>query len=150
MMHEYGASSLVDEFFGMDSSFIKNEKEQQVLSNFMDIFNFKFRSLLDYYDVSSRNKLYGFLIKNEDMFVLLEDIKPILEKFFLNKKFVIKIIEDPEINNDIRLVVYIQLNYSEEDLDEVLNKLNRINSKIRPIKRRLNLLNNFLVDVVCL
>lgn len=116
----------------------------------MDIFNFKFRSLLDYYDVSSRNKLYGFLIKNEDMFVLLEDIKPILEKFFLNKKFVIKIIEDPEINNDIRLVVYIQLNYSEEDLDEVLNKLNRINSKIRPIKRRLNLLNNFLVDVVCL
>lgn len=109
-----------------------------------------FKSLLNYFSVLSPKKLCGFLKENENMFIVLEEIKPILEKYFPHKSYLIKIIEDPEFNNDTKLIVYIKLDYSKEDLDEVLNKLNKVNAEIRPVKRKSNNLNNFLVDVECL
>lgn len=133
----------INEFFGLDTDSYSSD----TLTSYMAVFNENIKKLVDFYSVEDLFSLKEFLKSNEDMFILLNEIKPILKEFFPFENYILRIVEDPEFIENIKLMLVIKVDYSKEPIKSILNKLNKVNSKFRPIKRRYTNLNNIIIDV---
>lgn len=92
---------------------------------------------------------YQFLKENDNIFSIIDDIKIILNKYFNEELFVFRIIHDPEMEESL-LNIIVKVDYNKNNMDNLLNKLDKVNSEIRPLKRKHNLIGAFLIDVECL
>ena len=101
--------------------------------------------LHNFYHFENLDSLKDFLKINESIFCILDQIKPILKDYFPSEKYVLRIITDPEYY-DVNLLVIIKVDYSKESMEAILNKLENVNSKVRPLKRKYGLF-NILIDV---
>lgn len=101
--------------------------------------------LHNFYHFENLDSLRDFLKINESIFCILDQIKPILKDYFPSEKYVLRIITDPEYY-DVNLLVIIKVDYSKESMEAILNKLENVNSKVRPLKRKYGLF-NILIDV---
>jgi hypothetical protein len=144
--YEKGFNKQLDEFFGLTPD---NEQDSLILMSYIFLFNNKFKNLMNYFIIKDYNEVYNFIKNNENIFELLDEIKPILSSYFNNNKFLLRISKNPE-NSDAKLKLIIKADYSFEDTDDLVKRLVKLNSEIRPFKRQFDVVNEFLVDVECL
>ena len=124
-------------------------KEVNNIVNYNSLFNSKFKELLNFFYIEDKMGIYQFLKENDNIFSIIDYIKSTLNKHFKGEHFVLRITHDPEIDDNL-LNIIIKVNYEKNNIDTLLNKLNNINSEIRPLKRKYNLIGTFLIDVECL
>lgn len=120
-----------------------------ILVDYNSLFNSKFKDLLNFFHMENEMETYQFLKENDNIFSIIDDIKIILNKYFNEELFVFRIIHDPEMGGSL-LNIIVKVDYNKNNMDNLLNKLDKVNSEIRPLKRKHNLIGAFLIDVECL
>lgn len=120
-----------------------------ILVDYNSLFNSKFKDLLNFFHMENEMETYQFLKENDNIFSIIDDIKIILNKYFNEELFVFRIIHDPEMGESL-LNIIVKVDYNKNNMDNLLNKLDKVNSEIRPLKRKHNLIGAFLIDVECL
>ena len=109
-------------------------------------FNYKFNELNKLFNIKNLNNVKYFLLVYDSLFDILDELYPLLKFYFPNNDYMLDLIENNETGN-FKLAVVIKMNYTEYDSKKIVANLMKVNSKIRPLKRKLNLINNFFIDV---
>lgn len=99
-------------------------------------FDEKFSDLGEYYNIKSPEDIKNQIQRNENIFILLEEIKPYLEKSFNDAEFCLEMNFEPEIDDKyIVLRVYV----SDERFDNgAFEDIYQIRAQIRPLRRKIN------------
>ena len=108
-------------------------------------FDAKFEALGEYYRIDSPDEIKSQIKKNENIFVLLEEVKPFLEESFDDAEFCLEMNFEPEMDdNYIILRVNVSLdrfhNGARGDIDALQNKLWPLRSKINVFRECLIML----------
>jgi len=145
---------MFEEIYGMsEEDIFLNDSEiaerVNILVDYNCLFNSKFKDLLNFFHMENEMETYQFLKENDNIFSIIDDIKIILNKYFNEELFVFRIIHDPEMEESL-LNIIVKVDYNKNNMDNLLNKLDKVNSEIRPLKRKHNLIGAFLIDVECL
>ena len=146
--------NMFEEIYGMsEEDIFLNDSEiaerVNILVDYNCLFNSKFKDLLNFFHMENEMETYQFLKENDNIFSIIDDIKIILNKYFNEELFVFRIIHDPEMEESL-LNIIVKVDYNKNNMDNLLNKLDKVNSEIRPLKRKHNLIGAFLIDVECL
>lgn len=106
-------------------------------------FDDKFKALGEYYNIISPMEIRKQLEKNENIFILLEEVKPYLEKYFEEAKYSLRMNFEPEMDDKfIILGVYV----SEERFNNgVVEDIKSIESEIWNIEKRYDVLREVLI-----
>ena len=88
-------------------------------------FDEKFRELGNYYNINSPVEIRQQLKKNENIFILLDKIKPILEKSFKDANYALEMNYEPEMDDKF---IILRVNVSEERFN------NGVGDEIRDIE----------------
>lgn len=98
--------------------------------DYQETFKYDFEDLSKNYDLINRDEIYEFIKLNIDSLNELNQILPLLNKYFPSEKFLLKFVPDYEFEELNQLVVYICGDISNFDVKwDLLNKLNdEINS----------------------
>jgi hypothetical protein len=91
---------------------------------------------------------YEFIRNNENVFNLLEEVKPTLRKNFINEKYYLEVRCYPEIYEK-ELALIIKVDYSTEDMNELNNRLLTVDLEINRHKIELGLLGKFFIITEC-
>lgn len=113
---------------------------------YIQSFNYKFNVLDNLFEIKNPIFVKLFLLSCDDLFEVFDALHPILQDYFPRNKYIIKLIENNE-NGDFKLALYIQANYFTEDAKVLVKTLMKVNSEIRPLKRKLNLIGKFFIDL---
>lgn len=117
-------------------------KIEEYIADYLSFFE---KSVLKKFSLRNMSKINEFILENDDLIVLLRYVEPIVRKYFKKESLVLEYVPDPEIDLN-QLVLYIQTQISEDNIDEVDNKLHEIDKEVF---HRLNndTRNKFLIDV---
>jgi hypothetical protein len=115
-------------------------------SEYIQSFNYKFNALDNLFEIKDPIFVKLFLLGCDDLFEVFDVLYPVLQDYFPRNKYVLKLIENNE-NGDFKLALYIQVNYFPEDVSVFVKNLMKVNSEIRPLKRKLNLIGKFFIDL---
>ena len=108
------------------------------------LFEKEFNQIEKYYILSSKKEIHEFIEKNPGIIVILNALKPHLEKDFSESEYEIHISYDPEIENDIKLVLTINVD-DERFKNGIGDDIREKKKKIHPLKRKINLLRELLI-----
>ena len=99
-------------------------------------FDEKFKALEDYYAIESPAEIRKQLEKNENIFVLLDRIRPYLEESFRDADYVLEMNFEPEMDDEF---VILRLNVSEERFNNgVFDEIRALNLKIWDLRRNIS------------
>ena len=99
-------------------------------------FDEKFKALEDYYAIGSPAEIRKQLEKNENIFVLLDRIRPLLEDSFRDADYVLEINFEPETDDKF---VILRLNVSEERFNNsVFDEIRALDLKIWDLRRNIS------------
>lgn len=106
-------------------------------------FDEKFRELGNYYNINSPVEIRQQLKKNENIFILLDKIKPILEKSFKYANYALEMNYEPEMDDKF---IILRVNVSEERFNNgVGDEIRDIEFKIWDLEKELNVLREVLI-----
>lgn len=106
-------------------------------------FDEKFRELGNYYNINSPVEIRQQLKKNENIFILLDKIKPILEKSFKDANYALEMNYEPEMDDKF---IILRVNVSEERFNNgVGDEIRDIEFKIWDLEKELNVLREVLI-----
>ena len=71
-----------------------------------------------------------------------------MTNYFKGESYILRIVHNPEIEYSY-LDIIIKVDY-DKGLDDLLDKLKKVNSEIRPLKRKYNLIGTFSIDLECI
>lgn len=112
------------------------------------LFDVKFDDLKNTFIIKNENKVYEFIRNNENVFSLLEEVKPSLSRHFRNEKYYLEVRCYPEIyENELALI--IKVDYSKEDMHELNNRLLNVDLETNRPKIELGLLGKFFITMEC-
>ena len=109
-------------------------------------FDEKFSALGEYYTINSPEEVSNQLKKNENIFQLLEEVKPYLEESFSDAEFCLDMNFEPEM--DDKYVVLRVMVSSERFDDGAFEDIYHIRNEIRPIRRRINVFRELAIRPV--
>ena len=112
------------------------------------LFDVKFDDLKNAFIIKNENMVYEFIRNNENVFNLLEEVKPTLRKNFINEKYYLEVRCYPEIYEK-ELALIIKVDYSKEDMNELNNRLLNVDLEINRHKIELGLLGKFFIITEC-
>ncbi|MBQ6512239.1 hypothetical protein [Methanobrevibacter sp.] len=107
-------------------------------------FNEKFNALGEYYVIEKPNEIKDFLKDNEKIFVLLEEVKPYLNQYFINENYNLEMVYDPECGDEDHLVLRIYVS-RERFRNGVSEDIEHIREMLRPFRRKYQVLSEFAV-----
>ena len=110
------------------------------------LFDMKYENLKDTFIIHNENKVYSFIKNNENLIMVLEEVKPCLSRYFHDQKYHLEVRCYPEIYEK-ELALIIMTDYSKEDLKILNKRLNKVDTKIRAYKIDLSLLGKFYIDL---
>lgn len=111
------------------------------------LFDVKFDNLKNDYLIKNENKVYEFIRDNENVFNLLEEVKPSLRKNFGNEKYYLEVQCYPEIYKDeLALVI---LTNPHDDPDEITKKFLEVSLSINESQIELGLIGKFFITLEC-
>ncbi|MBQ9159784.1 MAG: hypothetical protein IJ122_00485 [Methanobrevibacter sp.] len=100
-------------------------------------FEEKFEKLRDYYKIESPKKIRPLLRQNENIFLLLEEVKPYLEESFSGAEFCLEKNFEPEIDDHF---VILRINVSEERYNNGIgDELREFDQKTKQLWRNANI-----------
>ena len=106
-------------------------------------FDEKFRELGDYYNINSPVEIRQQLKKNENIFILLDEIKPILDESFKNAEYVLEMNFEPEMDDKF---IVLRVDVSEERFNNGIgDEIRNIEFKIWDLEKKLNVLREVLI-----
>lgn len=143
LAHEIKTDEEINQFFGVS---IFDEKEEEKLMEYKELFDSQFANLKNYYVIDDNGGVYEFIKDNEDLLILLNEIKPFLEKYFDNHSYFLRVRVYPE-DFDSKLALVIKVDYSGVDVEDLVASLMKIDDEIRPSERLLSLTDVFFVTV---
>lgn len=111
----------------------------------VDSLNFeeKFRELGDYYNINSPAEIRQQLEKNENILILLDKVKPILEESFEDAKYALEMNFEPEMDDKF---IILRVNVSEERFNNGIgDEIRDIEFKIWDLEKQLNILREVLI-----
>ena len=109
------------------------------------LFDLKFDDLKNNYIIDDNNSVYAFIKANENIFTILEEVKPSLRRYFSNEKYYLEVQCYPEIyRNELALVIMTDSNANP---DEITKKFLKVNSEINKSKIKLGLLGKFFITL---
>ena len=111
-------------------------------------FDSKFKELLNFFYFDDKTEVYGYLKDNERILLIIDNIKSTLTNYFKGESYILRIVHDPEIEYSY-LDIIIKVDY-DKGLDDLLDKLKKVNSEIRPLKRKYDLIGTFSIDLECI
>ena len=111
-------------------------------------FNLKFKELLNFFYFDDKTEVQGYLKDNERILLIIDNIKSTLTNYFKGESYILRIIHDPEIDYSY-LDIIIKVDY-DKCLDDLLDKLKKVNSEIRPLKRKYDFIGTFSIDLKCI
>ena len=115
-------------------------------SEYIQSFNYKFNALDNLFEIKNPIFVKLFLLACDDLFEVFDVLHPILQEYFPRNKYVLKLIENNE-TGDFKLALYIRVNSSTEDVNILVKNLMEVNSEIRFLKRKFNLIGKFFIDL---
>lgn len=110
------------------------------------LFDAKYDNLKNDFIIKNDNKVYSFIKDNENVFNLLEEVKPYLNHYFRDDKYYLEVRCYPEIYEK-ELTLVIKVDYSKEDLQILNNRLTTIFLEINDYKIKLGLLGKFFLTM---
>ena len=111
-------------------------------------FDSKFKELLNFFYFDDKTEVYEYLKENERILSIIDNIKCTLTNYFKGESYILRIVHDPEIEYSY-LDIIIKVDY-DKGLDDLLDKLKKVNSEIRPLKRKYDLIGTFSIDLECI
>lgn len=87
-----------------------------------------FEKLTEHYELTNPDEIYDFIKLDIDLLNELDQILPLLNKYFPTKKFYLKFVPDYEFEDLDQLVVYICTD--NENFEEDWKILNELNSQL--------------------
>ena len=114
------------------------------LNNNKRLFEDKFNQLENYYTLTSKNEIHQFIEQNPGILILLNALKPHLKKDFANGEYELYVSYDPEIIDDEKLVLIINVDY-ERFKNGIGDEIRALNREIHPLKRKMNLFRELLI-----
>ena len=115
------------------------------LKNDEELFEEKFSSLGNYFEINSPDEVYKFLRCNEGIFIILDELKPYLEEYFSNCEYALEVIVDPEIADFAQLELSVNVS-RKRFYKGVGEDIEILRSKIRPSRRRLKIFSEFSIN----
>ena len=99
-------------------------------------FDDKFEALGEYYNIESPIEIRQQIRKNENIFILLDEIKPYLEKSFSDAKYSLEMNFEPE--TDDRFIILF-INVSKERFNNgIVEDIMRLRLEIHDLRHELN------------
>lgn len=106
-------------------------------------FDEKFKALGEYYNIDSPEEIKNQIKKNENIFVLLDDVKPYLEKFFNEAKYTLQMNFEPEIDDKF---IILRIDVSEERFNNGIgDEMRLFDLKTRKLWKKSNICRELLV-----
>jgi hypothetical protein len=112
------------------------------------LFDIKFDDLKNTFLIKNENKVYEFIRDNENVFNLLEEVKPSLKKHFSNEKYFLAVRCYPEIYEK-ELTLIIKVDYSKEDIEKLHERLMSVKIETSDYTIDLDLLGKFFITMEC-
>lgn len=111
----------------------------QAKSNFDE----KFKALGEYYNIESPEEVKKQIRKNENIFILLDEVKPYLEESFSDAKYTLQMNFEPEIND--RFII-LRVDVSEKRFNNGIgDEMRLFDLKTRELWRKSNICRELLV-----
>ena len=108
-------------------------------------FYVKYENLKNTFLIRNDNKVSDFIRKNENLFELLEEVKPSLKKHFSNEKYYLEVRCYPEIyKNELALAIMTNPGDSPEEITE---KFLNVNLEINESQIELGLIGKFFITL---
>ncbi len=104
--------------------------------------------LLNFFYFDDKTEVYEYLKENERILSIIDNIKSTITKYYKGEAVILRIVHDPEIEYSY-LDIIIKVDY-DKGLDNLLDKLKKVNSEIRPLKRKYGLIGTFSIDLECI
>jgi len=124
----------------------KHEVIDKIPLNYMDEYIYQFYNVvLDYFTIKEYNLVHEFIFENDDFIELLREIEPTIRNYFQNEELFLEIIPDPE-NSTSQLVIYIQIDFDRNPVDNVLDNLHEIDKHVNKLVTK-DIKGKFLVTV---
>ena len=112
------------------------------LKNNEIFFEKEFSSLNRYFKIESDLEVKEFLKDNVGIFLILDEIKPYLDEYFLDDEYCLELIQDPEIEDYTQLVLRVYV--SEYRFNNgVREDINYIRKEISPLRREFKIFTEF-------
>ena len=106
-------------------------------------FEEKFESLGDYYKIESPDEVRHQIRKNENIFILLEEVKPYLEESFSGAEFCLDMNFEPEMDDKF---IILFINVSKERFNNGIgDEIRSLDFKIWDLEKRLDVLREVLI-----
>ena len=122
---------------------ITNKGENPMYSK--DLFDVKFDNLKNTFDMPDETEVYEFIKSNENMFKLLDELKPYLNKHFNDKEYYLEVNCYPEIYRpELELVISTEAN---EDAEELTEKFLNVSLGINDSQIELGLIGKFSITL---
>lgn len=109
-------------------------------------FDNKFERVLTEYICDDPKTIKNFISNNQNLLEVLIHSKSKLDFYFKDCHFILKIFKDSEDDHE-KLGLIIQVDPNTLSSKIAVDNLLKFNSYIRPLKRKLGLIDNFFVDV---
>lgn len=99
-------------------------------------FEEKFNALGEYYDIESPGEIRQQIKKNENIFILLDEIKPHLENSFSDAKYSLKMNFEPEMDDKF---IILFINVSQERFNNGIgDELRQFELEIHDLRHEIN------------
>ena len=106
-------------------------------------FEEKFNALGEYYNIETPEEISQMIKNNENLFILLDEIKPYLEESFDDARYNLRFNFEPEY--DFQIII-LRLDVSQERFHNGIgDEIRSLEFKIWDLEKRLNLLRELLI-----
>lgn len=106
-------------------------------------FDEKFDALGDYYEIESPDEIRQQLKRNENIFILLEEIKPYLEKYFIDAEYSLKMNFEPEMDDKF---IILFVNVSKERFNNgIVDDITKFEFSIHDLRHQINVFREVLI-----
>ena len=100
-------------------------------------FDEKFKELGEYYNINSPDEIRKQLKMNENIFTLLEEVKPYLEESFSDAEYTLEMNFEPEMDDDF---IILRVDVTEERFNKGIgDEMRQFDSKTRELWKNANI-----------
>jgi hypothetical protein len=135
----------IAETVNTDSGMILKHEENYYM-NSKTLFDVKFDTLKKDFDIYDEERVYELIKTHEEFFIILDEVKPILYKYFRNHPYSLYIRSFP-MYYDFKLTIAIGVKYAQEDRKDIFKRLSCTNSEILDCEKKLDLIGKFFIEL---
>ena len=140
-LDEYSLEKIANNYF--DRCLLDNEANK-TLSEYIKAYSSQVKEEILTIFTIRNEEVATFFVDNDDFILMLQKVEPIVRKFFPDEELVLEFVPDPDWIG--QLVLYIQTNINGFNIDDLYNKIEKIENESRILLNE-DMKKKFLIDV---